>query len=688
MFDLVSLFRDASPPMFIFNTCLCMQRGAFLYGNHIPDLPQQVRNWMFAYGLAVNSQHLDVNGCNFSVKNMKMKDRRDKGITKEGAGRVAIYRATGITHAYTLECNYNTGKVVNEKPPAKGDRDLSPAREAERFVGLVVCDEWTRQGCCTCGDPDVRVGVDGVVFRSIRPQHRPQVCSGALGGSGAGLRHYTAGFGERQPMVPSGALRVPNFGGHASVRGASGENRKVCSNNQQASSSVRARACVCWYRYRCRYRYRYPSRCRHRHLCRGCVPCHAVPRLMSLVCVCVYVCAVSHRVPSSHGDSPYREMARKAKQQARLQALNRAGGASRASRGRARSRRTSAPAPAPIDVRGGSRSSRSGGGGSGSGGGGVGGSGGGSSSRRPKSRSPRRAKRGGGGGVGGTSTTAGGGSRLTATPVVAPSGEGGVTAAAALSQAKRAGTRRRAHASAVSRGPVYRLQGAATTTAAETTVTPILTHGGVMDGLTAAAAAAAAGTGIPTTGGVVDVGHVSKPPTVRQTAKALSRARQRQAKAKQASALAAARSLGLRIAAGPPLPAPPVAALAAAQSRSRPPHLRNRTHTTRTDTLLPAAPKLAPRRHIAGSSSGGGVHKTPLLPATRQAPQGTNTPLNAAVGFTPILAVGPTGAAAGSRIPVRVGSNVQRQRRRSAGLAAPQRILHKHNQSWSERRRR
>lgn len=111
---------------------LCLQRGCFLYGNHILDLEKQVRNWMYAYLVALNSQYLDLGGCNFSEKNMKLKDRRDKGVTKEGAGRVAIYNATGIAHAYTLECNYNTGRLVNVKPGAKGDGRASPAREAER----------------------------------------------------------------------------------------------------------------------------------------------------------------------------------------------------------------------------------------------------------------------------------------------------------------------------------------------------------------------------------------------------------------------------------------------------------------------------------------------------------------------------------------------------------------------------
>lgn len=42
--------------------------------------------------------------------------KRD-GLSKEGSGRVAIYKAIGLIKCYTLEGNYNTGKYVNELPP-------------------------------------------------------------------------------------------------------------------------------------------------------------------------------------------------------------------------------------------------------------------------------------------------------------------------------------------------------------------------------------------------------------------------------------------------------------------------------------------------------------------------------------------------------------------------------------------
>jgi cytosolic carboxypeptidase protein 5 len=49
-------------------------------------------------------------------KNLIYRGRRD-GLSKEGSGRVAIYKATGLIKSYTLESNYNVAKCVNLLPP-------------------------------------------------------------------------------------------------------------------------------------------------------------------------------------------------------------------------------------------------------------------------------------------------------------------------------------------------------------------------------------------------------------------------------------------------------------------------------------------------------------------------------------------------------------------------------------------
>ncbi|XP_056260731.1 cytosolic carboxypeptidase-like protein 5 isoform X1 [Seriola aureovittata] len=96
------------------------KRGCFMYGNSLPNESQQVENMLYPRLIAVNSAHFDFLGCNFSEKNMYARDKRD-GQSKEGSGRVAIHKAIGLLHSYTLECNYNTGKSMNTIPPACHD---------------------------------------------------------------------------------------------------------------------------------------------------------------------------------------------------------------------------------------------------------------------------------------------------------------------------------------------------------------------------------------------------------------------------------------------------------------------------------------------------------------------------------------------------------------------------------------
>ncbi|XP_072189499.1 cytosolic carboxypeptidase-like protein 5 isoform X2 [Excalfactoria chinensis] len=96
------------------------KRGCFMYGNSFSDENDQVENMLFPKLISLNSPHFDFTGCNFSEKNMYAKDKRD-GQSKEGSGRVAIYKALGIIHSYTLECNYNTGRSVNTIPLACHD---------------------------------------------------------------------------------------------------------------------------------------------------------------------------------------------------------------------------------------------------------------------------------------------------------------------------------------------------------------------------------------------------------------------------------------------------------------------------------------------------------------------------------------------------------------------------------------
>lgn len=64
---------------------------------HISLCVSQVENMLFPKLISLNSPHFDFMGCNFSEKNMYARDKRD-GQSKEGSGRVAVYKALGIIH--------------------------------------------------------------------------------------------------------------------------------------------------------------------------------------------------------------------------------------------------------------------------------------------------------------------------------------------------------------------------------------------------------------------------------------------------------------------------------------------------------------------------------------------------------------------------------------------------------------
>uniref|UniRef100_A0ABM0N0L0 tubulin-glutamate carboxypeptidase n=1 Tax=Saccoglossus kowalevskii TaxID=10224 RepID=A0ABM0N0L0_SACKO len=96
------------------------KRGCFIYGNYLEDDEQQIENLLYPKLISLNTAHFDFAGCNFTEKNMYTKDRRD-GMSKEGSGRVAVYKTIGIVHSYTLECNYNSGRMVNPVAPATMD---------------------------------------------------------------------------------------------------------------------------------------------------------------------------------------------------------------------------------------------------------------------------------------------------------------------------------------------------------------------------------------------------------------------------------------------------------------------------------------------------------------------------------------------------------------------------------------
>lgn len=92
------------------------KRGWFIFGNHLYG-ENQVNNILLPKLISLNSINFDFEEWGFSEGMMNWVDRRD-GLSREGSGRVGIWKATNINNCYTLECHYVTGvrtKKLNPK---------------------------------------------------------------------------------------------------------------------------------------------------------------------------------------------------------------------------------------------------------------------------------------------------------------------------------------------------------------------------------------------------------------------------------------------------------------------------------------------------------------------------------------------------------------------------------------------
>uniref|UniRef100_A0A348G602 tubulin-glutamate carboxypeptidase n=1 Tax=Odontomachus monticola TaxID=613454 RepID=A0A348G602_ODOMO len=91
------------------------KKGVFMYGNHFTDPEDTITCMLLPKLMSINNPHFHFTSCNFAERNMYIVDKRD-GMSREGSGRVAVYKMTGLIRSYTLECNYNSGRLVNTIP--------------------------------------------------------------------------------------------------------------------------------------------------------------------------------------------------------------------------------------------------------------------------------------------------------------------------------------------------------------------------------------------------------------------------------------------------------------------------------------------------------------------------------------------------------------------------------------------
>ncbi|XP_017877708.1 cytosolic carboxypeptidase-like protein 5 isoform X3 [Ceratina calcarata] len=91
------------------------KKGVFMYGNYFDNIEDTITCMLLPKLMSINNPNFHFASCNFTERNMYIIDKRD-GMSREGSGRVAVFKLTGLIRSYTLECNYNSGRLVNTVP--------------------------------------------------------------------------------------------------------------------------------------------------------------------------------------------------------------------------------------------------------------------------------------------------------------------------------------------------------------------------------------------------------------------------------------------------------------------------------------------------------------------------------------------------------------------------------------------
>ncbi|XP_063243538.1 cytosolic carboxypeptidase-like protein 5 [Bacillus rossius redtenbacheri] len=217
------------------------KKGIFMYGNHFETLEDSVECMLLPRVMALNCPNFHFAACNFTERNMYLRDRRD-GTSREGSGRVAVLKMTGLVRSYTLECNYNTGRIVNILPPCARDnaRYSAPSflvppkytphifEEVGRALGVSILDlsgqnPWSRL-------PNSEFHTLSGVRDWLRANY---------GGTDAGRPPLRRQVG---PATPRGRLTVKSPAGRPPLRGPE---LKDSDRKESVTLGPRARAVPC-----------------------------------------------------------------------------------------------------------------------------------------------------------------------------------------------------------------------------------------------------------------------------------------------------------------------------------------------------------------------------------------------------------------------------------------------------------
>ncbi|XP_040574719.1 cytosolic carboxypeptidase-like protein 5 [Lepeophtheirus salmonis] len=181
------------------------KRGIFMYGNHFTDLDTKIDSMLLPKLVSLNCPNFDFPACNFTEKNMYLKDRHT-GAGREGCGRVAVFKSTGLVYSYTLEANFNTGRDIKPVPnsPRAGSPSLfydrppkytpSIYEDAGKAVAVAVLDltdsnPWSRVATSSC---KTMKGVKESIRRFIKTSEEHSVKNCESSPNGRLLRRRSA----------------------------------------------------------------------------------------------------------------------------------------------------------------------------------------------------------------------------------------------------------------------------------------------------------------------------------------------------------------------------------------------------------------------------------------------------------------------------------------------------------------